>query len=137
MVHAVNKFRHYITGYEVFVHTNHSTIQFLMNKPITNGRITRWLLLLQEFNITIMDRLGKENQVVDFLSRLQTEGEDVPVYDDFPDEHLFSISIHVLWFVDIANYLVLGKLTQYLSAKEKQRIIQLSAHYSWVGGYLF
>ena len=68
--------------------------------------------------------------MVDFLSRLQTEGEDVLVYDDFPDEHLFAISIHVPWFVDIANYLVSGKLSQYLSTKEKQRIIRLSAHYS-------
>ena len=83
VVHVVNKFRHYITGYEVFVHIDHSAIRFLMNKPITNGRITRWLLLLQEFNITIMDRQGKENQVVDFLSRLHTEGEDVLVFDDF------------------------------------------------------
>ena len=81
-----------------------------MNKTITNGIITRWLLLLQEFNITIMDRPGKENQVVDFLSRLQMKGEDVPVDDDFPNENLFSISIHVPWFEDIANYLVLGKL---------------------------
>ena len=77
-----------------------------------------------------MDRPGKKNQVVDFLSRLQTEGGDVMVYDDFPDEHLFAISIHVPWFVDIANYLVLGRIPQYLSAKEKQRIIQLSIHYT-------
>ena len=26
VVHAVNRFRHYITGYKVFVHTDHSTI---------------------------------------------------------------------------------------------------------------
>ena len=60
VVHSINQFRHYITGYEVFVHTDHSAIRFLMNKPITTGRITRWLLLLQEFNITIVDRPGKE-----------------------------------------------------------------------------
>ena len=66
-----------------------------------------------------MDRPGKENQVADFLSRLQMEGEDVPVDDDFPNEHLFSISIHVPWFVEIYNYLVSRKLPQYLSAKEK------------------
>jgi hypothetical protein len=39
-----------------------------MNKPITNARVTRWMLLLQEFDITIVDRPGKENVVVDFLS---------------------------------------------------------------------
>jgi hypothetical protein len=68
VVHAINKFHHYITGYEVFVHTDHSTIRFLMNKPITNGRVTRWLLLLQEFNITVLDQPGKDNVVDDFLS---------------------------------------------------------------------
>jgi hypothetical protein len=46
VVYAINKFRYYIMGYEVFVHTDHFAIKFLMNKPITNGRITRWLLLL-------------------------------------------------------------------------------------------
>lgn len=76
-----------------------------MNKPITNGRITRWLLLLQEFNITIIDQLGKENQVADFLSHLNTEGENVLVFYEFPDEHLFAKSTHTPWFVDIANYL--------------------------------
>ena len=34
--HAVNKFCHYITGYEIFVHTDHSALRYLMNKPITN-----------------------------------------------------------------------------------------------------
>ena len=64
VVHAINKFRHYIMGYEVFVHTDHSAIIFLMNKPVTNARVTRWLLLLQEFNITIIDRPRRDNLVL-------------------------------------------------------------------------
>ena len=70
VVYAINKFRHYVTGYPTFIHTNHTTIKYLMNKLITNAQVTRWLLLLQEFDITIVDRPGKENVVVDFLSRL-------------------------------------------------------------------
>lgn len=123
--------------YEVFAHTDHSTIRYLKNKPITNGRVTRWFLLLQEFNITVFDRLGKENQVVDFLSCLNTEGENVPVFYEFPDEHLFALATHTPWFADIANYLATGELSQHLSSKEKQRIIQLSATYSWMGGDLY
>jgi hypothetical protein len=69
VVHAINMLCHYITGYKLFLHTDHSTIIFLMNKTITNGRLTRWLLLLQEFNITIIDRPGKENLVVDLLEK--------------------------------------------------------------------
>jgi hypothetical protein len=45
VIYAINKFRHYITGYSTFVHTDHSSIKYLMNKPITNARVTRWLLL--------------------------------------------------------------------------------------------
>jgi hypothetical protein len=58
VVYAINKFCHYIIGYFVFVHTDHSAIRYLMNKPVTNGRVTRWLLLLQEFNISIIDKSG-------------------------------------------------------------------------------
>lgn len=43
---SINKFRHYIIGYQIVVHIDHSTIRFLMNKLNTGGRIIRWLLLL-------------------------------------------------------------------------------------------
>ena len=85
-----------------------------MNKPITNGRITRWILLLQEFSVTIIDLLGKENQVANFLSHLNMEGENVLVFDEFPNEHLFAISTHTPWFTDIANCFTIGKLPQHL-----------------------
>jgi hypothetical protein len=102
-----------------------------MNKPITNARLTIWLLLLQEFNITIIDRPGRDNLVVDFLSRLIHTGDSTPVDDDFPDENLFSISTFTPWYADIANYLVTDKLPQGMISREKQRIIQLSANYMW------
>jgi hypothetical protein len=92
VVHAINKFRHYITGYQEFVHTDHSTIKLLMKKPVTNPRVTIWLLLLQEFNINMIDRPGKDNLVADFLSRMIHLGDNAPVEDNFPDENLFSIS---------------------------------------------
>eukprot|EP00253_Pinus_taeda_P031587 PITA_31587 len=38
VVHALNKFRHYITGYQTFVHTDHAAIKYLMNKPDVNAR---------------------------------------------------------------------------------------------------
>lgn len=79
VVYAINKFRHYITEYQIFVHTDHAAIRYLMNKPIVSGRIIRWLLLLQEFNVTIVDKPGKANIVADFLSRILSEKEDVPI----------------------------------------------------------
>lgn len=137
VIYAIKKFRHYITGYEIFVHTDYSAIRFLLNKPITNGRVTRWLSLLQEFNITIIDKPGKENLVADFLSRINIGSDALPINDDFPDEHIFAVSTHAPWFVDIANYLATGKLPSHLSPHLKRRVIQQSANYSWVGSDLF
>jgi hypothetical protein len=137
VVHVINKFLHYITSYKVFVHTDHSSVIFLMNKPITNGRVTRWLLLLQEFNIIVLDRPRKENLVVDFLSRIKNEDDDILVDDSFPDEHIFSLSVNTPWFADMENYLATRKLPSHLSPHEKRKIITQSANYSWVGHDLF
>ena len=124
VIYAIKKFRHYITGYPTFVHTDHTAIRYMMNKPITNARVTRWLLLLQEFDITIVDKPGKENVVADFLSKLVNNSDDSPVEDSFPDEQLFVVSTCSPWYADIANYLAAGKLPHHLSPREKRKIIQ-------------
>ena len=69
----------------------------------------------------MVDRPGKENLVVDFLSRINHGGEMDLVNDDFPDEHLFSLSIKTPGLVDIANYLTTRKLPQHLSSRENKK----------------
>eukprot|EP00253_Pinus_taeda_P003814 PITA_03814 len=97
---------------------DHSAIKYLANKPITNGRITRWLILLQEFDITIKDRPGKENHVADFLSRMPKPVDAAVVEDQFPDEHLFSMAVQKPWYADVSNYLAAGKLPKHLTPNE-------------------
>lgn len=72
--------------------------------------------------------------VVDFLSRLNVGSESMPIEDSFPDEYIFSISVHSLLYVDIANHVATGKISQHLSYNKKRRIIQQSARYSWLEG---
>jgi hypothetical protein len=83
VIHAINKFLHYIIGYFVILHTDHVAIKYLMNKPITHGRVTKWFLLLQEFDITILDKPGKYNVVADFISRITSNENEPPVEDQF------------------------------------------------------
>jgi hypothetical protein len=45
MVYALQKFRHYLLGFHFKMYTNHSTLNYLVNKPILGGRICRWILL--------------------------------------------------------------------------------------------
>lgn len=106
-----------------------------MNKPIINGRITRWLLLLQEF-ITILDRPGKQNTIAVFLSRIKNDNNDQLVEDKFPDEYLFAVSTKSPWYADIANYLARGKLPFHLFPREKRRIIH-NTSYSWINKELY
>lgn len=91
-----------------------------MNKTITNGRITRWLLLLQEFDIIVVDKPRKDNVVDDFCSRLTIDDNFIPTEDSFPDEYLLAISSYSPWYADIANYLDAGKFPQYFSSKGKR-----------------
>ena len=107
-----------------------------MNKLVTNARVTRWLLLLQEFDITIIDRPRKENFVADFLSRFTNSDDNLPVEDSFPEEHLFFVLDYSPWYADVANYLATRKLLVNCSKREKRKIIQQSARYCWIGGHL-
>ena len=90
-----------------------------MNKPITPSRITRWFLLLQEFDITIVDKPGKDNVVADFLSRMDNNDEFTPIEDSFPDEHIFAVSTRPPWYADISNYLATGKVPHHFSYREQ------------------
>src|SRR5699024_5616065 len=130
---AVNKFRHYITDYPVMLYIDHFAIKYLANKPVTNAIITRWLILLQEFDITITDRPGKKNPVANFLSQIPKSIETAAVEDQFPDEHLFAIAVRTLWYADVANYLAVGKLPKHLTPHERKHIVQKSTRFSWIG----
>ena len=94
--------------------------------------MTHWLLLLQEFDITIKYCPGKENLAADFLFQVPKINDPLAVDDQFPDEHLFSIAVKMPWYAYVANYLVVGKLSRQLIARERKHIVQRSARVSWI-----
>ena len=85
MVYVLHKFRHYLLGVHFTMFTNHSTLKYLVNKPVLVGKICRWLLLFQEYNFEIIVNLGKLNAVPDHLSRLETGEEPTSLEDNMPD----------------------------------------------------
>ena len=90
VVFALDKFRSYILGSLVVVFTNQAALKYLLSKKDAKPRLIRWILLLQEFNITIKDKKRVENVVVDHLSRLTfNESMDaLPIRVSFPNEQL-------------------------------------------------
>jgi len=53
----------------VLVYTDHSPLQFLQRMSNYNQKLLRWNLELQEYNLTIKHRSGRENILPDLLSR--------------------------------------------------------------------
>ncbi|KAK1556097.1 hypothetical protein QYE76_017256 [Lolium multiflorum] len=94
VVFACDKFRSYIVDSKVTIHTDHAAIRYLMTKKDAKPRLIRWVLLLQEFDLHIVDRKGADNPVADNLSRLENIAYDpVPVNDSFPNEQLAVIKL--------------------------------------------
>ena len=133
IVFAFDKFRPYLIGNKVVVHTDHSAIKYLMTKKDAKPRLIRWVLLLQEFGVEIKDKKGTKNLVADHLSRLEGARDDVPVNDKFRDEKLFAIENkrEVPWFADYVNYLVAKVIPPEFNYQKKKRFFAHLKHYYW------
>ena len=82
-----------------------------MAKKDVKPRLTRWVLLLQEFDLEIKDKKGSDNVIADHLSRMEKTIEEenkIEIVENFPDKKLFLLSVQVPWYADIVNYLACG-----------------------------
>ncbi|KAJ4717067.1 Retrovirus-related Pol polyprotein [Melia azedarach] len=122
VVFALDKFRSYLVGSPIVVFSDHAALKYLLSKKDAKPRLIRWILLLQEFDLTIQDKKGVQNVVADHLSRLvfDESSETTPINDMFPDEQLFSVS-NLPWFADIANFLVTGQIPSHWNSQDKKK----------------
>ncbi|KAL6460930.1 hypothetical protein MHYP_G00308960 [Metynnis hypsauchen] len=85
VIWALEHFRPYIEGLPVTVYTDHSSLRWLMSWPNPTGRLVRWCLRLQDFDIRIIHKPGARNQVPDALSRNPVQSDQGPT--DLLPEH--------------------------------------------------
>ena len=76
MVFACEKFRRCILRSHVIIHTDHASIKYLMTKKYAKPRLIRWVLLLKEFDLEIMDKKGSDNVIADHLLRMEKPTEE-------------------------------------------------------------
>ena len=140
IVFACEKFRPYILGSHVVIHTDHAAIKYLMAKKEAKPRLIRWVLLLQEFDLEIKDKKGSDNVIADHLSRVEKptireEGREIA--ENFPDEQLFQLSLQSPWYADIVNYLACGIMPPDFSYQQRKKLRTDSMYYIWDDPLLF
>nr|GEV79374.1 retrovirus-related Pol polyprotein from transposon 17.6 [Tanacetum cinerariifolium] len=112
VVYAFEKFRPYLVLSKSIVYTDHSALKYLFNKQDAKPRLLRWVLLLQEFDITVRDKKRSREPSLRHLSRLENPHQSVldkkEINETFPLDTLNMVSFRgdssTLWFDDFANY---------------------------------
>jgi hypothetical protein len=69
IVHTLRKWIHYLMGKRFNLRTYHNGLKYLFDQLTLNARQIRWLEFLCEYDFDIKHIKGKENKVVDALSR--------------------------------------------------------------------
>jgi len=105
MIYALQKFRHYLLGSHFKFFTDHSALKYLVNKPILEGRICRWLLLFQEFSFEVIFKPRRCNVGIDHLSRLESGESGGEVDDNLSYADLFRIGAIPKYLEDIVIFL--------------------------------
>jgi hypothetical protein len=137
MIFSVQKFRHYLLGYNFIFYVDHDALKYMINKPQLSGRVARWVLLLQEFNFTIQVRPRKHYANADRLSRISDELGFEPIDDEFPDAQLFNVDIIHLEYADIIYYLDKGIFPLDCNDKQKRRLVYRAEPYTLISGILY
>lgn len=69
IIHALKMWRHYLLGRKFTIMTNHSGLKYLFEQPKLNARKFRWMTTFSKLGVGIKYIKGKENMVVDALSK--------------------------------------------------------------------
>ena len=75
------------------MYIDHSTLKYLVNKPMLGGNICRWILLFQEFDFEVIVKSGQLNVGPKDLSRIESGEEPTNLEDNFPDVQLLAIDM--------------------------------------------
>ena len=132
-----------MVGSDIVIFTDHSALKYLLTKKNAKARLIRWVLLLQEFNLQIKDKMRAENVVANHLSRLTIAHNThspppppPPINDEFPEESLMQLE-NAPWYAHIANFLATGEIPADWNEQDRKYFLAKIHSYYWEEPFLF
>ena len=94
---AIKKLRHYLQAHSIQLISRADPIKYIMFKPILSGRLAKWALLLQEFEIIYVPQKAIKGQALaDFLANHPIPN-DWELSNDLPDEEVMLVEMSQPW----------------------------------------
>ena len=99
LVWATKRLRHYVIEHSILLISRLDPLTYLFDKPVLTSRLMRWLVLMTEFDIQYVTRESVKGSIVaDHLASFLVF-DDRPIDDDFPDEHIVSLTSIAGWWL--------------------------------------
>ena len=79
LVWVTRKLRHYMLAFKVLLIARMHPLKYLMEKPVQDGKMAKWVLLLSEFDIKyVTQKFVKGRAIIDHLAHCSPEeGEEI------------------------------------------------------------
>jgi len=136
MILSLEKFWHYLLGNPSIFFMIHEALNYLVNKPIHQGKICWWLLLFQEFKFEVVVRPGKKNVGPNHLYRLEIGEDSTVIENDIPDPHLFQFEASLKELEEIIIFLE-GKDIEDLLANKRNILALKETPFTLMNGYFY
>ncbi|KAM1911896.1 hypothetical protein ACFX14_000015 [Malus domestica] len=91
LVIAIQKLRHYTHAYTIHLVGKADPVKYVMSKPVLTGRLAKWALFLNQYEIIYVPAKGVKGQA-DFLAD-HLIPTDWKISNDLPDKEVFHIDI--------------------------------------------
>jgi hypothetical protein len=116
VVLTVQKLRHYILLRTTKVVVDSNPMQYLLSRRKINGKFARWIVILQEYDLEFSTPKRKKSLVLaELVTAFPSDITSAPINTNFPDEHLFYITLDDPWYDDLLIYLRTQKFGNHLS----------------------
>lgn len=143
IIHCLRKFRIYLLGNRFTIITDNKALTFLHKCHLSNARITRWILSIQEYDFNIIHCKGRENIVADILSRHPEHIKDCGevIFNAEMEINKITVKmdkkiIHLIKNIDKVQKQD-QKLTNIINAIENKEDLKLIEKYQYVNNVLY